>query len=110
LFQRFLTALSNARLAADWIERNHSNLDGTIQTPIIFASNDNDIAMTFKKRFDEGATWEDVRDWILFDCSNESCLRAFDEACTHNNWRVNIALNGYEYISNNCMEWESEVY
>jgi hypothetical protein len=98
-----MTYLSHARLASAWLVENCNTLNGAVDEPAMLSWPDSDIIHKFDDHFESGGNWDGVRDWLLFNCSSESCLREFDDACKINEWRVNIALQAQDYIENNCI-------
>ena len=97
-----MTSLQHARTAAAWMQK-HSNLfSGTVTPPCILGRIDSDISRQMSQQIAFGSTYDDLRDYLLFDFENLSDLRLFLTIVREDmNCAVHVCLQGEEYITNN---------
>jgi hypothetical protein len=96
-----MTSLQHARTAAAWMNQHLHIFTGTVTEPHILRRNDADILRQISQQIAFGATYDDIRDNLLFDFENVDDLRLFLTLVREDmNCAVHVCLQGAEYIIN----------
>jgi hypothetical protein len=104
--QQFIRGVHHARQAAAWLSRNISIFSGTVHEPVILRHDISYIKDQMDRQIAYGATYDELRDYLLFDFDNSNDVQLFLNVVRESmNLSVNVSLLGKEYIENNTKQW-----
>jgi len=90
--------VQHARLAMNWIQSNRILMKEAIDEPWVVSALQEEVETFVDNRVARGASYEDIRDNIVFNFNDSDDLRLFIKNCHGLNLRINATLFGTEYL------------
>ena len=88
-------------MAAKWLSENRQLFTESVDEPFILRRNDAEIAAEIQQQIAFGDTYDEIRDYLMFDFQNEYDIRLFLRLVRQDmNCAVHVCLQGREYIMN----------
>jgi hypothetical protein len=83
MLQEFMTSVGSARAAVTWLRRNLNLFRGTVTEPVIIRSDDAAVKESVRRQIAFGATYEGLRDDLLFNYEQICDVNLFVKIVRH---------------------------
>lgn len=104
-FKNFRRKARDSLTAAAWLNTNAHRMNSDFTNPWVATASEDEIEAFLDRQLTQGCGLEDLQNHTVFDFKDGGDLTSFTHAMrsTTPSVRVNVTLNGEEYLENNTL-------